>query len=224
MRESVIMGIRDFAFIGLLASGIVMLGINLVPSLKLPNPHQQINSTSHDPELLQSVQELNAIFQSQWSSNQLHVTKHAPDLAITRRLSLALTGTTPSLEEIRQFEKVPEGQRINWWLEHLLEDRRFADYYAERFARAFVGTEDGPFLLFRRRRFVNWLTEEIHRNRPYDAIVRELISGKGIWTDKPSTNFISVTSQPEMKNQPNPVRLASRVTRVFLGLRLDCAQ
>jgi hypothetical protein len=55
-------------------------------------------------------------------------------------------------------------------------------------------------------------------------MVRDLIASEGLWTDKPATNFISVTIQPDNKNQPDPVRLAGRVTRAFLGLRLDCAQ
>ena len=36
---------------------------------------------------------------------------------------------------------------------------------------------------------------------------------QGLWTDKPATNFVSVTSQQDKKNQPDPVRLAGRVTR-----------
>ena len=111
-----------------------------------------------------------------------------------------------------------------WWLDHILQDRRFADYFAERLARTFVGTEDGPFILYRRRRFVTWLEEQLAHNRPYDQLVRELIAGTGLWTDKPATNFLSVTCQPDHQNQPDPVRLAGRVTRAFLGLRLDCAQ
>ncbi len=133
-------------------------------------------------------------------------------------------GTIPSLEEIRQFEYLPAEQRLPWWIDHILQDRRFADNFAERFARAFVGTEDGPFILYRRRRFVAWLGDQFAANRPYDQIVRELIASEGLWTDKPATNFLSVTIQPDNKNQPDPVRLAGRVTRAFLGLRLDCAQ
>ena len=140
-----------------------------------------------------------------------------------RRLSLALTGTIPSLEEIRRFEARPAGDRVRPWLDGLLRDRRCADYLAERLARAFVGTEDGPFLVFRRRRFVSWLSDELLQNRPYDAIVRDLIAGQGLWTDHPATNFVTVTFDPETK-EPNPERLAARVARAFLGVRLDCAQ
>ena len=43
---------------------------------------------------------------------------------------------------------------------------------------AFVGTEDGPFLVFRRRRFISWLSDAILEGRRYDAIVRDLIADR----------------------------------------------
>jgi hypothetical protein len=147
----------------------------------------------------------------------------APDLAILRRLSLALAGRTPSLREIRAFEAQPESGRLARWVDGLLRDRRFADYWAERLARAFVGTEDGPFLVFRRRRFVSWLSDELLRGRPYDQVVRALIADEGLWTDQPATNFVTVTYDKEAK-RPDAERLAARVSRAFLGARLDCAQ
>jgi hypothetical protein len=140
-----------------------------------------------------------------------------------RRLALALIGAVPSLEEIRRFESQPRGSRIEAWLDDLLSDRRCADHLAERFARAFVGTEDGPFLLFRRRRFIAWLSDAILANRPYDAVARDLIADQGLWTDHPATNFITVTFDQE-SGRPTPERLAARVARAFLGVRLDCAQ
>jgi hypothetical protein len=140
-----------------------------------------------------------------------------------RRLSLALTGSIPSLEEIRQFEALPPEGRTESRLDELLRDRRTADYLAERFARALVGTEDGPFVKFRRRRFTTWLSDAFLENRPYDAVVRDLIADQGLWTDHPATNFVSVTISEETE-LPDPERLAARVSRAFLGVRLDCAQ
>jgi Protein of unknown function (DUF1549)/Protein of unknown function (DUF1553) len=218
------MGIRDIVFLAIVVNGIVMLGINLVPPTK-PAPRTQYeNSLYQTIDHREGVQKLDLVFQEHWKTSQIAPTSVASDLQIARRISLALMGTIPSLEEVRQFEALPESQRLEWWFDHVLEDPRHADFFAERFARTFVGTEEGPFLLFRRRRFVSWIADELKANRPYDEFVRELIAGKGIWTDKPATNFITVTSRPEMQNQPDPVRLASRVTRAFLGIRLDCAQ
>ncbi len=140
-----------------------------------------------------------------------------------RRLCLALCGFAPSLEEIRRFEARPKEGRIEAWLDDLLRDRRCGDYLAERFARAYVGVEDGPFIVFRRRRFVAWLSDALLENRPYDSLVTELITERGLWTDHPATNFVSVTFDPDA-GKPTPDRLAARVARAFLGVRIDCAQ
>jgi hypothetical protein len=137
---------------------------------------------------------------------------------------LSLVGTAPSLEEIRALESVPEKNRIAWQIDHLLGDRRFADYWAERLARAYVGNEKGAFILFRRNRFAQWLGDQLLANTPYDQIVRELLAEEGIWTGKPATNFVTATINPGSDNTPDPVRLAGRTARAFLGMRIDCLQ
>lgn len=215
---------RDLLFIGLLVGGGIALAANLLPSAKVRplggyDPHHY-----SAPAFQDTVAKVNRSFRELWATNNLQHSAPASDLQVARRISLGLMGTVPSLAEIRQIEALPAAERIPWWTDHVLEDRRFADYFGERFARAYVGTEDGPFVLFRRRRFVAWIADQIAANRPYDALVRDLIADDGLWTDKPATNFVSVTAQQDNQNQPSPVRLAGRVTRAFLGLRLDCAE
>jgi hypothetical protein len=149
----------------------------------------------------------------------------ATDLEILRRLSLALTGSIPSVEWIRDFETWPQDQKLKLALDRILADQRSSDYLAERFARAFVGVENGPFLVYRRRRMVDDLSEMIHANRPYDQIVKKLITAQGIWTSKPEVNFLTATIDPNNDNEgPDEVKLAARVSRAFLGVRIDCVQ
>jgi hypothetical protein len=215
---------RNLLFLGLIASGVFALGAGLMPP-RQPKPQTRFDASAYQaPDFTAVVERINASFRQAWAEQKLPIVPAASDLIVARRLALGLMATIPSLEEIRQFEYLPQEQRLPWWIDHILQDRRFADNFAERFARAFVGTEDGPFIFYRRRRFVDWLAEQITMNRPYDQLVRDLITSEGLWTDKPATNFITVTVQPDNKNQPDPVRLAGRVTRAFLGLRLDCAQ
>ncbi len=215
---------QNVVFLGVIGGGIFALGAGLMPAPQ-PQPLMRFDvSTYQSPDFVAIVRRVDDSSRQVWTEQRLQPAPPAPDLTIARRLALGLMSTIPSLEEIRQFEHLPEDQRLPWWIDHILQDRRFADNFAERFARAFVGTEDGPFILYRRRRFVAWLAEQFANNRPYDQMVRDLIASEGLWTDKPETNFVSVTVQPDNANQPDPVRLAGRVTRAFLGLRLDCAQ
>ena len=152
-----------------------------------------------------------------WQVSQLTPFETASPLVVARRLSLALTGTVPSLEEIRQLESLPADKQLDAYVDHLLASRRFADYFAERLSRAYVGDNEGPFLIFRRRRFVYWLSDAIYDGVPYDEMVREMVAGTGLWTDKPGTNFITA-------HERDAVQLTARTTRAFLGMRLDCAQ
>ncbi|HEX3727459.1 MAG TPA: DUF1549 domain-containing protein, partial [Pirellulales bacterium] len=170
------------------------------------------------------VERVDAAFEGWWDERGLTPAKPASDLTLARRLSLALLGTIPSLEEIRRFESLPEGSRFPRLLAERLADRRYPDYVAERLARAYVGVEDGPFLLYRRRRFVAWLAEQLATREPYDRLVRHLIADGGLWTDTPSTNFITVTIKPDQNTGPDENQLAGRVARAFLGVRIDCAE
>jgi hypothetical protein len=218
------MWLRNLLFLGLVGGGVTALAVNLIPSRE-PSPLTSYDGAHHRPSDLQAVvEQVDTSFRQQWIKNSQKPAAIAPDLAVARRLSLGLMGTVPSLEEIRQFERLPSNERLSWWVDHILEDRRYADYFAERLARACVGTEDGPFIFYRRRRLVAWLGDQLAANQSYDRLVHDLIAGEGLWTDKPATNFVTVTSQQDHSNQPDPVRLAGRVTRAFLGLRLDCAQ
>jgi len=212
---------RNCLFFAVCLVGVGLMANMLLRRERVPQP-QQIHVASSD--FAASLDKLNGDFQRSWRDQQLTAAPRADDLAIVRRLSLALTGTLPSLEEIRALEAVPANDRIAWWTSHLLEDRRFADYWAERLARLYVGSEQGNIVLFRRRRFALWLADQLANNRPYDEIVHELLADEGIWTGKPATNFVTATANPGSANQPDPVRLAGRTARAFLGMRIDCLQ
>lgn len=211
----------------LLFWSISLVGLAAAAGLVFPRPRDH----AHHPlapgsraEIAASIERVDRLLRASWDAAGIIPSGAADDLTVARRLSLALTGTIPSLEEIRQFEARPAAERVDWWLARLLADRRYADYVAERLARAYVGVDDGPFLLFRRRRFVSWLADELSDNTSYDELVRRMIADTGIWTDTPSINFITIAVQPDSDEDPDPNRLAARVSRAFLGVRLDCAE
>ena len=102
-----------------------------------------------------------------------------------------------------------------------MNDNRFADYFAERLGRSYVGTEMGQFVVFRRDRFIDWLRQQLARNTPYDEMARQMISATGLWTDHPATNYVTAAiADGELDEN----KLAGRTVRAFLGQRIDCAQ
>lgn len=187
----------------------------LPPAEKLPEAGVDIS------DLRPAVEKVNAAFAARWAGARITPAGHASELQVLRRLSLALQGTVPSLQEIRQFEADTRPDRLEHWTRRMLADQRFADYFAERLARGLVGTENGQFVIFRRGRFVEWLSEQLHKNTPYDELVRTMVSQTGLWTGNPAVNFVTAAVN---EGNVDENKLAGKTVRAFLGQRIDCAQ
>ena len=64
--------------------------------------------------------------------------------------------------------------------------------------------------------FREWIHDSIAANKPYDKMVRELLTARGSSYDDPAANYFRVTrdAKPTME----------KTTQVFLGVRMVCAQ
>jgi hypothetical protein len=215
---------RNLLFLAVSLAGAALVGNTLLRQGRFTPEQAEKRAVQTVDDLHASVKRLNAQFHDHWQNLGLEPAPLASDLLVARRLSLALVGTLPSLEEIRALEALHPGSRLTWYTGHLLADRRYADYWAERLARVYVGNEQGNIVLFRRNRFVLWLADQLAENTPYDKVVRHLLADEGVWTGTPAANFITATAVPGGENQPDPVRLAGRTARAFLALRIDCLQ
>lgn len=217
------MWFRNLFFLAFCATGLALPLVGLAPRIG-PATASVSEPPPQDDDFRRTIAAVDAVFRRTWSERKLTPAAPADDLVVARRLALALTGSIPSLEEIRALEREPAAGRLDRRTAALSADRRSADYLAERLARAFVGVENGPFLQYRRRRFVSWLSDQLAAGVPYDAVVRHLIADEGLWTDAPAVNFLTVTIQPMQGRDPDPKALAAKTARAFLGVRIDCAE
>jgi hypothetical protein len=187
------------------------------------DPENQSDWEKANESLQESVRRVDDVWLKTLQRKELQPAEMADWLTVCRRMSLALVGNGLSLEEIRQLEQLPLEKRESRHLENLLHDTRHHHYWGERWARFLVGTDEGEFIFYRRRRFRVWLAGVFADNWRYDRIVKQLIKAEGLWTDSPEVNFLTATFDSN-DGQPDPVRLAARTSRAFLGLRIDCLQ
>ncbi|MEM7478397.1 MAG: DUF1553 domain-containing protein [Planctomycetota bacterium] len=213
---------QPLLMIAALLTGVTVVAATLSRRPKI-DPPETFRKHYSPTDFVQTLATSNSQLAKMAQDQEVQTAPRADDLTIARRISLALVGNGMSLEEIRALMLVPEDRRVEWWTSYLLEDRRWADYFAERFARAYVGTDAGPFLLFRRRKFTMWLADQLENDRPYDQIVRKVLSAEGLWTDTPQVNFITATMDSN-GDRPDPIRLAGRTARAFMAQRIDCLQ
>ena len=201
----------------------VLVGVIVVVTWAAKDPIEAVATPdwTYGDDFEKSVDAIDSYFGEKWREEDITPAVRADEFLVLRRLSLALHGTVPSLEELRDFEGDPRADRLRQWTLRMLDDQRFNDYFAERLARAFVGVGEGQFLIFRRDRFVAWLSEQLKAKTPYNELVHQMIASTGLWTGQPSTNFVTVGFANE---EFDANKLAGRSVRAFLGQRIDCAQ
>src|SRR5207247_1817012 len=66
------------------------------------------------------------------------------------------------------------------------------------------------------RQFEVWLTKEFRENRPYDEMTRRLLTARGDDAGQAGVFYAAVGGNPES--------YTTAFARVFLGVRLGCAQ
>src|SRR4051794_17350359 len=119
------MGFRDLFFVAVVSGGVGALGMELSRSTgRISPPAEAVRKVSGLRSVVERVD--SAIRRGGAGVDA----PPASELAVMRRLSLALTGSIPSLEEIRRFEARPSGSRLDVWLDEILGDRRCSDYLA----------------------------------------------------------------------------------------------
>jgi hypothetical protein len=139
----------------------------------------------------------------------------ADDATFLRRLSLDLTGRLPSPETVRVFIADRSRSKRTKMIDALIASPEYVDHWAVKWgdllqsSRKYLG-EKGAY------EFQHWIREAIASNRPYDVMVRELLTARGSSYDNPAANYFRVTrdAKPAME----------KTTQVFLGVRMVCAQ
>jgi hypothetical protein len=70
--------------------------------------------------------------------------------------------------------------------------------------------------------FKDWIRSWVAEDRPYDQVVRELLTSTGDTMRNPAANFWYPATD-FMLNQFSVNKVTPTVTRLFLGVRLECA-
>jgi hypothetical protein len=141
----------------------------------------------------------------------------ASDAEFLRRVSFDLIGLPPTLEEVRAFtaDKTETRLKRGKKIDELMARPEFIDHWAVKW---------GDLLQVNRSRlgdkgmwaFREWIRESIATNKPYDKMVRELITAKGSTFQNPPANFFRFTRDPKVEMETT--------TQLFLGVRMVCAQ
>ncbi|MBM4071239.1 MAG: DUF1553 domain-containing protein [Planctomycetes bacterium] len=146
-----------------------------------------------------------------------------------RRLNLDLGGRIPDLIDIRDYIDDPTPDKRWNWAEKLIDSDKFVNHFANVLRAQMITVDNNFQVLGQLPSFEAWLKQRLQANVPYDAMVRELLTGQP-FGNQPQFGG----GQPGMvqgstaafyfANENKAENLAGSTARIFLGVKLECAQ
>ncbi len=137
------------------------------------------------------------------------------DWTFARRASLDLVGIIPTVQDLERYQRWDARDRREKWVDLLLRQRHYADRWT--IVLGDLLRERGRVPGAPPNALRDFLHASLLESKPYDQLVRELVSAEGAADSNPATAFI-------LQDRFDRDVLTVAVTDAFMGVSLKCAQ
>ena len=144
--------------------------------------------------------------------------KLVDDVRFFRRVSLDLVGRQPTLDEYRDFVKDSADGRRGRVVDRLLASKDFGTNWGNYWSDVIGMRQPEPQLTFLNYDpFRQWLAEQFNQGAGWDESVFRMVTAVGKVGDGAEGTFVGF-------HQGESNRIAGELSRVFLGVRIACAE
>jgi len=161
--------------------------------------------------------QLDALVEASLAPSGVPLAALTNDVEFVRRVYLDVVGKLPTPEQTRAFVVTREPDKRAKLIDHLLASPDYGANWARywRDVIRYRATSDGNRAHF--PVLEEWLAAQLSANRPWDKVAHDLITATG----KDEENGAVVFAE---SHETQPVELAGEVSRIFLGVQIQCAQ
>jgi hypothetical protein len=153
---------------------------------------------------------------ARWIEQGVEPAAPADDGELLRRLYLDLTGVIPTVWETRAYLTDARPEKRGELIDRLLLSPAHATHLADIWRDLMLPRKFDPNQTAGLVGLQNWLRRQFVDNRRYDRVVADLLVATGGDASGPALFYTAVGLKPE--------ELGAATARIFLGVRLDCAQ
>ena len=140
----------------------------------------------------------------------------ADDATFLRRVTLDVAGRLPTLAEAEAFLASTASTKREAIVDRLLASSDYADFFAKKWADILRNRREEPSRKPITFAFHAWLRRQLIENRPYDAIVRDILAASGPVETTPAVAWYHAVDQVEEQVEDT--------AQLFLGMRIQCAR
>ena len=183
------------------------------------------------PEMTQWI---DSKFEQHFESEKLRSTGVVDDATFLRRISLDLSGRIPTVAALRDFSNDPNPKKRLEVIDQLLKSDRYGEHAARIWRRILIppSANSNPALA---SALDEWLKQQLQQNTRFDVVARDLITAGGASGQTEADGkaegdadsaYAPAAASPTgylVSTGGQPAEMASSVSRVFLGVKLECA-
>jgi len=142
------------------------------------------------------------------------------DEVFIRRLYLTAMGILPTLSELDEFLESDSGHKRVLLVDRVLQRSEFIDYWAYKWSDLLIvdpapvrqGGISPPAI----RAYYKWIRDSVASNKPWDSLVRELVTAKGSTLVNGAANYWAIHQDPK--------EIIENLALTFLGTSMTCAR
>jgi hypothetical protein len=167
-----------------------------------------------------------------WEEAGVEPAPPAGDAEFLRRVALDIAGRIPNVAEARAFldDRDPAPQKRQALVDRLLAGPGYVNHFTDVWTKVLLpNLDDEVEVQIYAPNFRAWLRRQLAENVAYDAMARAIVAtpvgeGRGL-----SLLPYDAKARPSplafyASNEGKPENLAASTARVFLGVRIECAQ
>jgi hypothetical protein len=185
---------------------------------------------SHRKDTQDLAARIDQLVAAQWTANEVRPAPRADDAEFIRRAYLDLAGKIPSVTDLREFLDDPAPDKRQRLIERLLASPAYVKHFTNVW-RTWMLPEANANIAIRAQQvgFEAWLHVWLKSEKGYDQMVRELLTTTfntpiPPQAGRPITPSQATTLAFYQANENKAENLAASTSRLFLGVKLECAQ
>ena len=162
------------------------------------------------------ARKIDSLVEANYVKHQVRPNPPTTDEQFLRRIYLDITGTIPTYEQVEEFLDSDDPQKRGKLIQALLDSDGYVshnfNYWADVLRVRDRLDNNLPGVPYR-----EWIKDCLRENKPYNEMVREMLSAKGKIWNEPAAGYILIDDGMPLNNMANTVR-------IFLGTQIGCAQ
>jgi hypothetical protein len=202
----------------LLATILCCLFVFACPGQVISAPAAEANSPEAIPEekLRAAAHQIDVKVAKLFKQRGAEVPENASDSLFLRRSFLLAVGRIPTVEEARVYLESADPEKRQKLVRYLMHSKGYQSHMSN-WLSDMLRVRESFENRFTAAPYLAWVRKAVEENKPYDVMVRELLSSQGgLWENGAVGYYI--------RDKGMPLDNLSNTMRLFLGVRMECAQ